>query len=174
MSTVHNAFADVASLGMRTANLRDGAAYAVGVETADGVLHVPATAAALGLPAPRDVDELLQTGVGAQVEAVLDAARRSPHAAVIVGRDGLRFAPLVTRPGKILCVGFNYQKHAEEADTKVGDVPPLFAKFSSALNHDGGTVHLPTGVACRLFPAASTAQTSDRPPPTLSATAAPT
>ena len=147
MTTVHDAFADVASLGMRIANLRDGDGYLLGIETADGILNVPATAAALGGPAPHDMDELLQRGLGAQVRAVADAAAQSRGEAVVVGRDQVRFAPLVTRPGKILCIGFNYRKHAEETGTKVDDVPPLFAKFSNALNHDGGTVRLPTKVA---------------------------
>ncbi len=147
MTTVHDAFADVATLGMRIANLRDGDSCILGVETPQGVLNVPATAAALGFPAPRDVDELLQRGLGAQVRAVVQAAGQAPDDAVTLGLDEVRFAPLVTRPGKILCIGFNYQKHAEETGTKVDDVPPLFAKFSNALNHDGGTVNLPVKVA---------------------------
>jgi len=147
MATWHDGFADVASLGMRIANLRDGDGYLLGVETADGILNVPATAATLGLPAPQDVDELLQRGLGAQVKDVADAAEQSAGRAVVIAPDEAEFAPLVTRPGKILCVGFNYRKHAEETGTEVGDVPPLFAKFSNALNGDGGTVRLPVEVA---------------------------
>lgn len=142
----YDGFAEVASLGMRLANLRAGGGYALGVERPDGILHVPATAAALGLPSPRDVDDLLQRGLGRQVRAVVEAAEQSEQA-VVVGLDEVAFAPLVTRPGKVLCVGFNYRQHAEETGTEVGEVPPLFAKFASALNHHGGTVPLPTRVA---------------------------
>jgi 2-keto-4-pentenoate hydratase/2-oxohepta-3-ene-1,7-dioic acid hydratase in catechol pathway len=139
-------YADVAQLGMRLANLRKDGSCVLGAETEGGVLDVPATAAALGLLAPRDMDELLQRGLGAQVGVVADAAARQPGAAVVVQAPAT-FAPLVTRPGKILCVGFNYRKHAEETNTKINDVPPLFAKFPNALNRDGGTVYLPTKVA---------------------------
>jgi 2-keto-4-pentenoate hydratase/2-oxohepta-3-ene-1,7-dioic acid hydratase in catechol pathway len=132
---------------MRIANLRDGNAYVLGVEMPQGVLNVPATAEALGLPAPRDVDELLQRGIGAQVKAVVDAAGHSPDKAVVVEAAQIAFGPVVTRPGKILCIGFNYRRHAEETHTKVDDVPPLFGKFSNALNHDGGTINLPTKVS---------------------------
>jgi 2-keto-4-pentenoate hydratase/2-oxohepta-3-ene-1,7-dioic acid hydratase in catechol pathway len=51
------------------------------------------------------------------------------------------------RPGKIICVGFNYRQHAEETGTEVGDVPALFNKYNTTLNHDHGTIDLPTRVA---------------------------
>jgi 2-keto-4-pentenoate hydratase/2-oxohepta-3-ene-1,7-dioic acid hydratase in catechol pathway len=146
MTVDRDKYGCIAQLGMRLANLRKDGSYVLGAETERGILDVPATAAALGLLAPQDVDELLQHGLGAQVRVVADAAARQPDAAVVM-RAPAMFAPLMTRPGKILCVGFNYQKHAEETNTKVGDVPPLFAKFRNALNHDGGTVYLPTKVA---------------------------
>ncbi|WP_244125644.1 fumarylacetoacetate hydrolase family protein [Burkholderia gladioli] len=56
------------------------------------------------------------------------------------------FAPLVTRPRKIVCVGFNYQAHAAETGTPVPKAPPLFAKYANALNHHRGEVTLPTRV----------------------------
>ena len=144
---VHDAFGDVATANLRVANMLRGPTYYLGVETDRGVLDVPATAAVAGLPAPRDVDELLQKGLGAQLSAVVDAAEDRPADAVIVDEPQTHFGPLVSRPGKILCVGFNYRKHAEETGTEVGDVPPLFAKFSNALNRHRGVVNLPTEVA---------------------------
>ena len=135
----------VSELGVRIANLRGDLGYSLGVETKDGVLDVPATAQRLGLPAPSDVDDLLQHGGTDQVDRVLQAA--GPDTAVLISPELVRFAPLVTRPQKIICVGFNYRKHAEETDTEVGDAPPLFAKFSNALNHHDGEVKLPTAVA---------------------------
>jgi 2-keto-4-pentenoate hydratase/2-oxohepta-3-ene-1,7-dioic acid hydratase in catechol pathway len=56
------------------------------------------------------------------------------------------FAPLVTRPRKIICVGFNYRAHAAETGTEVPKAPPLFSKFINALNHHDGIVELPTAV----------------------------
>jgi 2-keto-4-pentenoate hydratase/2-oxohepta-3-ene-1,7-dioic acid hydratase in catechol pathway len=54
---------------------------------------------------------------------------------------------LVTRPEKIICVGFNYREHAAETNTPIPSAPPLFNKFNNALNNHGGTVRLPTRVA---------------------------
>ncbi|WP_175935348.1 fumarylacetoacetate hydrolase family protein [Corynebacterium sp. Marseille-P4321] len=43
------------------------------------------------------------------------------------------FAPLIPRPGKIICVGLNYAKHIAEMGHEQPDVPTLFIKFPEAL-----------------------------------------
>ena len=43
------------------------------------------------------------------------------------------YAPLVPRPGKIICVGHNYRAHLAEQGLEPPAYPSLFAKFSSAL-----------------------------------------
>jgi 2-keto-4-pentenoate hydratase/2-oxohepta-3-ene-1,7-dioic acid hydratase in catechol pathway len=47
------------------------------------------------------------------------------------------------RPGKLLCIGRNYAKHAAEMKSDVPDEPLVFLKPPSALVRDGGTVVLP-------------------------------
>lgn len=44
-----------------------------------------------------------------------------------------RLAPLVTRPGKIVCVGLNYRTHILEIGKPLPEHPTLFAKFANAL-----------------------------------------
>jgi len=141
---------DVGRLGLRLANLRTPQGYALGVEVEDGVLNVTATAAGLDLAAPRDVDDLLQNGLSAQVQAVLTAVAKQPTTRVVSGLSAVKFAPLVTRPEKIICVGFNYRKHAEETGTPIPKAPPLFSKFRNALNHHEGVVVLPTRIDDRF------------------------
>src|SRR5271163_2254261 len=141
-------FAGVASLGARLANLQlaPGGTAALGVERARGVVVVPSAAEKLGLPAPQDMDDLLQHGRVEEVRAVLDALdtldSRSGEA-VFLNPAEVRFAPLVTRPQKIVCVGFNYREHAEETGTPIPAVPTLFNKYNNSLNRHGGTITLP-------------------------------
>ena len=137
---------DVAGLGARLANLRVPDGYALGVEVEDGVVNVTATGRALGIPAPKDMDDLLQNSLGAQVRSVMEAAKSNREVVVLVQRSEVAFGPLVTRPQKIVCIGFNYKKHAEETGTPIPEEPPLFAKFNNALNHHEGIVKLPTEV----------------------------
>ncbi len=140
----------VARLDLRLANLRTPAGLALGAETEAGILDVGATAAALGLPAPADMDDLLQNGLGAQVATVMNRMADPASTRVIVPVTEARFAPLVTRPEKIVCVGFNYREHAAETGTPIPKEPPLFSKYRNALNGHGGTITLPTGIDDRF------------------------
>ncbi len=45
----------------------------------------------------------------------------------------LNFAPVVTRPSKIVCVGLNYRNHILEMGRDLPEYPTLFAKFAEAL-----------------------------------------
>jgi 2-keto-4-pentenoate hydratase/2-oxohepta-3-ene-1,7-dioic acid hydratase in catechol pathway len=50
-------------------------------------------------------------------------------------------------PDKIVCIGLNYRKHAEETGVDVGSlpaIPTVFAKYRNALVPDGATVRVPT------------------------------
>src|ERR1700722_8033040 len=151
MSADAGRFAGVASLGARLTNLELApGTISLGVETTRGVVVVPSAAKILGMSAPQDMDDLLQHGRAAEVRAVLDALdaldSRSREV-VLLDPAALRFAPLVTRPQKIVCAGFNYREHAEETGPPIPKVPPLFNKYNNSLNRHGGTIALPTRVA---------------------------
>lgn len=45
---------------------------------------------------------------------------------------GLIFAPTITNPKKILCVGLNYKAHQEETGRGGEGVPTIFARFAAA------------------------------------------
>ena len=47
------------------------------------------------------------------------------------------------RPGKIVCVGRNYAKHAKELGNVVPDRPLLFLKPPSAIIGDGDAIVIP-------------------------------
>ncbi|MPZ86605.1 MAG: 2-hydroxyhepta-2,4-diene-1,7-dioate isomerase [Nitriliruptorales bacterium] len=47
--------------------------------------------------------------------------------------EEVRLAPVVPRPGKIICVGHNYQAHIAEMGADMPEHPTLFAKFASSL-----------------------------------------
>lgn len=52
-------------------------------------------------------------------------------------------AGTVVRPGKLLCIGRNYAKHAAEMESEVPEEPIVFLKPSTALVGHGGKVILP-------------------------------
>jgi 2-keto-4-pentenoate hydratase/2-oxohepta-3-ene-1,7-dioic acid hydratase in catechol pathway len=133
--------------GLTLLNLRRAGGYGLGVKRPGGVLDVTAAAEALGLAAPLDMDDLLQNGRGAELTALVAAAGAQPRAEFLLDEGTIAYAPLVTRPEKIIMMGFNYRHHAEETGTPIPKDPPLFNKYNNALNHHGGTIRLPTKAA---------------------------
>ena len=128
-------------------NMRRGDGYALGVKTKDGVLDVEAAGRALGMPVPADMDDLLQNGRGPALRALIDAVEAAPDGRFVLAEADVAYAPVVTRPEKIIMMGFNYRHHAEETGTPIPKDPPLFNKYNNALNHHGGTIALPTQAA---------------------------
>ena len=134
---------------MTLLNLRTPAGPRLGVKRPRGILDVAAAAAHFKLPAPIDTDDLLQHGKG-DVLATLVAAAADGPARLYLQERAVQHAPLVTRPEKILMMGFNYRRHAAETGTPIPKNPILFNKFNGALNHHGGTIALPTAVATQF------------------------
>jgi acylpyruvate hydrolase len=81
-----------------------------------------------------DVGEVLRT-IG------LEGAARA-HGAASPASD-LDFAPLVTQPGKIVCVGLNYKSHILEMKRDLPEYPTLFAKFANCLLGANDDIPLP-------------------------------
>ncbi len=132
--------------GMTLLNLRTPAGPRLGVKLAKGILDVAAAAAMYKLPAPVDTDDLLQRGLGGMLSKVVAAAADGP-ATLYLQERAVQHAPLVTRPEKIIMMGFNYRRHAAETGTPIPANPVLFNKFNNTLNHHGGTIALPTAAA---------------------------
>ena len=131
---------------MTLLNMRTARGPRLGVKLPKGVLDVAAAAAIYKLPAPIDTDDLLQNGKGAMLTSLITAAAHGP-ANLYLRESAVQHAPLVTRPEKIIMMGFNYRRHAAETNTPIPANPTLFNKFNNTLNHHGGTIALPTAVA---------------------------
>ena len=116
------------------------------MKTGRGILNVSAAAQALNLPAPTDMDDLLQNGRGGLLTNLVRAAANGP-ASLYMREETVAHAPVVTRPEKIIMMGFNYRTHAQETGTTPPKDPPLFNKYNNTLNYHGGTIKLPTAVA---------------------------
>ena len=127
---------------MTLLNMRTAAGPRLGVKQPRGILDVAAAAAIYKLPAPVDTDDLLQRGLGGLLAKVVTAAAGGP-ARLYLQESAVQHAPLVTRPEKIIMMGFNYRRHAAETGTPIPANPILFNKFNNALNHHGGTITLP-------------------------------
>ncbi|MFC4306995.1 fumarylacetoacetate hydrolase family protein [Cohnella boryungensis] len=57
--------------------------------------------------------------------------------------SALEWGPCVPRPNKIICVGLNYRKHAEETNAPIPEYPILFNKFNNTLTGHLRTIAIP-------------------------------
>jgi acylpyruvate hydrolase len=55
----------------------------------------------------------------------------------------LKLLPVIPHPGKIVCVGLNYEAHAKEGGHDRPDYPALFTKFQETLIADGDPITVP-------------------------------
>jgi 2-keto-4-pentenoate hydratase/2-oxohepta-3-ene-1,7-dioic acid hydratase in catechol pathway len=62
---------------------------------------------------------------------------------IVTAPERVRFRPVVERPGKILGVGLNYRRHAEEMGMTLPETPQFFTKFRNALAAHGDDIPLP-------------------------------
>jgi 2-keto-4-pentenoate hydratase/2-oxohepta-3-ene-1,7-dioic acid hydratase in catechol pathway len=53
--------------------------------------------------------------------------------AYVLNENEVEWGPSVTEPNKIICVGLNYRKHADETNAPYPEVPILFNKFNNTL-----------------------------------------
>ncbi|NLL38814.1 MAG: fumarylacetoacetate hydrolase family protein [Clostridiales bacterium] len=65
----------------------------------------------------------------------------------IISEDRVKFAA-VTEPSKIVCVGLNYKKHAEETGGTPPAEPVIFSKFNDALSPHASAIKLPSWQRC--------------------------
>jgi 2-keto-4-pentenoate hydratase/2-oxohepta-3-ene-1,7-dioic acid hydratase in catechol pathway len=122
--------------------IRDGDSLRLGVKTARGVIDVAAAQAALGQGQgdgrlPQTVEAAIAGGEAAR-SALADLVTRAETAdatgsAWLLGEESLTLGPSVPNPGKIVCVGLNYRKHAEETGAAIPTSPVLFSKFSNTV-----------------------------------------
>ena len=94
--------------GLTLLHMRRNGEYRLGVKTEKGILDVPEAARLLHLHAPATMDDLLQNEDGPSLNELVDAASKSSAVrSAWIKEDSVEYAPLVTRPEKIVCVGLN-------------------------------------------------------------------
>lgn len=108
----------------------------LGIHTDAGIIDV-----AKAGNAPTSIEAVLNGGSDAL--NALRALAANPPAAAILAADSVQIGPCVPNPGKIICVGLNYARHAAESGANTPTTPILFSKFSNTIAGPGDAVPLP-------------------------------
>jgi 2-keto-4-pentenoate hydratase/2-oxohepta-3-ene-1,7-dioic acid hydratase in catechol pathway len=134
--------------GLTLLTMRRDGEYGLAVKTENGILDVREAAKLLRMRAPATMDDLLQHEDGPSLNALVDAAMKSKAAQkAFMKEESIEYGPIVTHPEKIVCVGLNYRRHAQEIGMPLPKQPVLFNKYNTALNRHNGTIRLPVDAA---------------------------
>lgn len=128
----------------------------LGVKTEQGIVHISAalqTVPAAGGSVAQTVHEVIdggQAAVDALQAYVGQALAAGAGSSYVLNESDLTLGPCVTHPNKIICVGLNYRKHAEETGAAIPKFPILFNKFNNTLTGHGADVPLPVKVSSKV------------------------
>jgi 2-keto-4-pentenoate hydratase/2-oxohepta-3-ene-1,7-dioic acid hydratase in catechol pathway len=124
--------------------------YHLGVKTERGVLDVAGAVSTASfaddLRIPANVHEVIDGGASAvgALQTLVDRMEASTEGdSHWLDENSLTLGPCVTNPNKIICVGLNYRKHAEETNSPIPAYPILFNKFNNTLTGNGDNIPLP-------------------------------
>lgn len=107
----------------------------LGIQTEQGIIDVRAAGGGL----PDTIEAVLNGGEGALDK--LRALAENPPA--VLANESVQIGPCVPNPGKIICVGLNYARHAAESGATPPSTPILFSKFNNSIAGPGDEVPLP-------------------------------
>lgn len=123
----------------------------LGLKTDRGILDVAGASKLFRIQAPADIHAVIEGADCTPLAKLAEKALSDKRArSVLVPEARAKFAPAVPRPGKIICVGLNYRRHAQETGNPIPPVPILFNKYNNALVGHRGKIPLPTKVSSQF------------------------
>lgn len=72
-----------------------------------------------------------------------EGADKQPVGGESVPLEDVKLYPPISRPGKIIGIGLNYEDHAAETGADIPEKPIVFAKYPNAINGPGDPIRIP-------------------------------
>lgn len=103
----------------------------------------------LALMTGRGIVDATAAGCGLNMDQLISGADREPLRRIEADTslpvvEAPRYANVVNKAGKLLCVGLNYKDHAAGINMDLPEYPILFSKFAEALAPSGALIDLPS------------------------------
>ncbi|WP_340371427.1 fumarylacetoacetate hydrolase family protein [Peribacillus sp. FSL E2-0218] len=121
---------------MKLLTFKKNGKQSLGVKVDKGIVDVVSALSVIGGESvPTNIMEVIeggQTALAALGRLVTNPDVYNAETYVLNEKD-IEWEPCVTQPNKIICVGLNYRKHADETNAAYPEVPILFNKFNNTL-----------------------------------------
>ena len=118
----------------------------LGVKINEGIIDIREALLAHPMDAvPSNVMEVIAGGpqAVALLDRYINELKVDESQAYFLSENDLEWGPCVTQPSKIICVGLNYRKHADETNAAYPEVPILFNKFNNTLTGNQSEIAVP-------------------------------
>lgn len=112
----------------------------LGIKTEKGILNVTET-----IPGFLDVKTVIENDTIRELNYLQKKATKSEEQFQFLIESELDLGPCIMEPSKIVCVGLNYRKHAEESKAEIPKYPILFNKYNNTLSGHKDSIKLPYG-----------------------------
>ena len=111
----------------------------LGVKVKNGIMDIAQVSDAYSLGVPKTIEQIIAAGKSVNEKLQKYAESTS----FLIDEDNIVYAPCVTNPEKIICIGLNYLDHANESKMEIPLSPVVFSKFSNALAGNKQEILLP-------------------------------
>lgn len=129
---------------MKLMNFQKNNEIKIGVVTERGILDLQEAGKQLKETVPSSMEELVGENDLNEIATIVKRAEQDTNKNLFISEEEVIYAPVLTNPEKIVCVGLNYLEHIEES--KVSETPKepvLFSKFNNALAAHNEKVPVP-------------------------------
>ena len=111
----------------------------LGVKVKNGIMDIAQVSDAYSLGVPKTIEQIIAAGksVNEKLQKYVEST------SFLIDEDNIVYAPCVTNPEKIICIGLNYLDHANESKMEIPLSPVVFSKFSNALAGNKQEIILP-------------------------------
>jgi 2-keto-4-pentenoate hydratase/2-oxohepta-3-ene-1,7-dioic acid hydratase in catechol pathway len=116
-----------------------GDSVRLGIKTEKGIIDVEQCETLLSMDVPTTMEQVIAGGEKALLQLKQLTTKEVPY----VSEEEMVYAPCITQPEKIICVGLNYIDHAKESNMEIPSSPVLFSKFNNALSAHKQAIDLP-------------------------------
>lgn len=119
---------------MKLLTIKKGTKESMGVKTERGIIDL---SIALNLYPNEEISSNVMTLINGGNQALKSLEKYikglPQESSYFLNEDDLEWGPAVTVPNKIICVGLNYRRHADETGAPYPETPILFPKYNNAL-----------------------------------------
>ena len=129
---------------MKLLSIQKGSRQILGVKSAQGIIDIEK---ALTIQSNEDISlnimDVINGGEEAikKLEAYINELKQ--ESSYIIEESEIDWGPAVPAPNKIICVGLNYRRHADETDSPYPETPILFPKYNNTLTGHNKEIAIP-------------------------------